>query len=137
MENSAEVALLERIEGLFLDPFLCEPSGEPGPGSVRKTSGEQTRQARIWGVEESETRGLGGRGPVPDGGGLNVVELARRHPLVQAPFLREVVVGPHFDDFPLVDHDNPVGVADGREPMSNDERRASFEDPFDSIHNQV
>ena len=45
----------------------------------------------------------------------------------------QFVVSSVFDDSPMVEHDDLIGVANGTEAMSNDERRAAMEQYFQRV----
>src|SRR6266545_4047208 len=62
---------------------------------------------------------------------LLVVQLA-----IPAVHREQLVVRPAFDDFAVLEDENLVGAADGREPVRDDERRASMAQRPEAVLNE-
>ena len=84
------------------------------------------------GAGASGGRGWGGLEPAGGSGdeGVGLVGLplarARGERSVPAPAGEQLVVGAALDDPAVVEHDDLVGVADGREPVGDRDRRAAL-----------
>src|SRR4051812_21310405 len=106
-------------------PILDGAVGEWCNGSTRRSG------RRSWGSNpcspvprgEDEDAALRRRllGPVP-------VELP-----VPPAGVDELVVGPGLDDLAVLEHDDPARVADGRQPVGDDDGRTAGEEPAEAV----
>ena len=78
------------------------------------------------------SRGGGLRRPLPALGPLRRIK--RR---IEAVLGQQLVVGSLLDDSPAVDDQNPVGAADSRETMGDDERRPALRQLVKRVENHV
>src|SRR6185437_344953 len=52
---------------------------------------------------------------------------------VKSPFCQKLIMGAHLADLAFVQHDDLAGLADGREPVGDDDRAAAADQLVDSL----